>query len=140
MKTVFSLIEIHFEPNDYDCESASHFCSFDTEEEAKKELNKIQKDISDSVANYDQYVEKFIDKINLPVETGDFNEDYRIWELFLKDYEPFGDGYTFPINFKNHLKSFLIGREVNFKNPKKINFNSPKKKKSRTIFIVKIEV
>lgn len=84
--------------------------TFLTEQEANDHFQMLTDQANAANLAKMQYIEKFVDAIELPEGV-----DYLGWLEFLKQYHPFGQSYTYPKNFKNELKSYLMHYTFEFK-------------------------
>jgi hypothetical protein len=73
-----------------------------TEQEADDYLQKMKNDRNTVWENRMDYIEKFVDDINLPAAPG-----YQDWIEYTKQYHPFGCCYVMPKDFKKELKGYL---------------------------------
>jgi len=115
----FAVIKVTIDRYDGMLEGAECLDTFATEQEATDLIQKIKEKQSNVWRERINYIENFVDKIELP------KTEYQGWLEFLKQFHPFGIRYVFPKDFKREYKNYL--RNYNPKlegyNPPYYNFN-----------------
>lgn len=96
----FAVIQIEQPDGEY-VEGAECIYAATTKQEAEAHHQKMKNDRDVAWKNRLDYIEKFVDDINLP-ET-----DYHGWLEYLKQYYPFGACYVMPKDFKKEFKGYL---------------------------------
>jgi len=117
---------------DYDyVENVEYVDSFATEQEADNFIKeKDAASLSERRARL-AYIDGYVDAINVP----DTN-DYRVWQVFLKQYIPFQSHWT-PKDFKKDLKSYLREHSPSVESGVYDGYDPPIAKKLSPMFVVK---
>ena len=124
---MYAIIEVYL---NYDyVEGVECAETFDTKEEAESKLKQIKDSISDAQKKRSEYIDEWVDEIELP-ET-----DYQGWVEYLKQFHPFGAMYVFPKDFKRGLKSYLR----TYTNAKLEGYDPPPCVLSRDLYVVEIK-